>query len=197
MKTLVYFMETDYDATNSGRLSLEDARQFLVRCEILRAIASHTCTDIYHLKLSSFPFLLIVCDELQEWGRPTFREMKLGRGHSSGASEVVVQRCDLASGDFAAQLKYSEIDGPKKPQVLSKFEMFHKLLRAALDDSGRQLKFQWEIVGDKSYKFEFDSSRTAFQELSVTEGPKPITADLYRREEQQKESGAEIAAVRG
>ena len=78
MKNLVYFKETDYQVTftegysvnNNKSIYLEDARQFIIRKEILRAIASHDNEDIYHIKMNNFLFLLIVCDELQEWGRP-------------------------------------------------------------------------------------------------------------------------------
>ena len=67
MKWLVYFLESDYDLTQSKALKKEDARQFIIRREALRAIAIHTCPDIYHLRSNTFSFLLIICDDLQEW----------------------------------------------------------------------------------------------------------------------------------
>lgn len=179
MKTLVYFKETDYDTGSA--LGLEDARQFYIRSHMLRAVASHTCPDIYHLRISTLSFVLILCDELQEWGRPTFREMKLGLGQASGASEVVVNECDFSKGSFRARLKYK--GGPlDEKQVLSKFETFHRLLRAAIDDKKRDLKFGWEITGDRSYVFEYDSRRGPFQEMSLSRDGEPITSLLYGRD---------------
>ena len=74
-KKLTYFLETDF-APNKERLSCEDLRQFYIRKEILRAISGHTCPKIYHINLNTISFLLIFCDELQEWGRPRFKELK-------------------------------------------------------------------------------------------------------------------------
>lgn len=74
-KMLTYFLETDF-APNKENLSCEDLRQFYIRKEILRAICGHTCPKIYHIDLNTISFLLIFCDELQEWGRPRFKEIK-------------------------------------------------------------------------------------------------------------------------
>ncbi len=76
MKNLIYFLESDLDL--GSPFDQEDARQFSIRREILRAIACHTCTDIYHLYPNSLSFILILADELQIWERPTFKEIKGG-----------------------------------------------------------------------------------------------------------------------
>ena len=47
-KALVYFLESDYSHDKTSPLNNRDARQFLIRREILRAVSSHTCLDIYH-----------------------------------------------------------------------------------------------------------------------------------------------------
>lgn len=73
-KSLVYFLESDLCKDSRSPLEPEDARQFLIRREILRAIASHHCPDIYHLKFNTLSFLLYIVDELQEPGRPTLEE---------------------------------------------------------------------------------------------------------------------------
>jgi hypothetical protein len=41
------------------------AKQFVVRREILRSIANHTCQDIYHLQFNTLSFLLYITDEIQ------------------------------------------------------------------------------------------------------------------------------------
>lgn len=74
-KLLTYFLESDYSINEDYVFSTEDARQFYIRREILRSIASHTCRDIYHLDMLSFAFLLIVADDCQEWGRKRISEL--------------------------------------------------------------------------------------------------------------------------
>ncbi len=88
-KALVYFLESDLARDNYSTLSLEDARQFLIRREILRAMAAHTCQDIYHLRFDTLPFLLYIVDEIQCWGRPTLEELQhQATGISEGEAEI-------------------------------------------------------------------------------------------------------------
>ncbi len=75
-KSLVYFLESDLARDNARLLTKEDARQVLIRREILRAIAAHTCQDIYHLRFDTLSFLLYIVDEIQCWGRPTLEELQ-------------------------------------------------------------------------------------------------------------------------
>jgi len=74
-KLLTYFLESDYNINEDYTFSDEDCRQFYIRREILRSIASHTCEDIYHLYMNSFAFLLIITDDTQEWGRKYLSEL--------------------------------------------------------------------------------------------------------------------------
>lgn len=41
-------------------------------------MASHTCTDIYNIYLTTFSSVLFLCDELQEWGRKSWNELYSG-----------------------------------------------------------------------------------------------------------------------
>ena len=74
-KLLTYFLESDYNINEDYSFSGDDRRQFYIRREILRAIASHTCTDVYHMYMGSFAFLLIIADDMQEWGRKYITEL--------------------------------------------------------------------------------------------------------------------------
>jgi hypothetical protein len=169
LQTLVYFLETDYDTAARGELEEEDARQFQIRREILRAIASHTCTDIYHLRVNTLSFLLIMCDELQEWGRPTFGDMKLGQRPSDGRCEVLLGELDLKAGKLDASLKF--VDAADEKRVQSKFREFHKLLRPALDDDTRNIHFVWQIRDDTTnYRMVYDPKAEPFYELNCTKG---------------------------
>lgn len=170
MKTLVYFLETDYDDAPKGKLNLEDARQFFVRREILRAIAAHTCTDIYHLQINTLPFLLLVCDELQEWGRPTLRDMKLGYVGARRCVSVHIHECNFTTGEFRASVEYSG-KGSMKNRIMKKFQDFNKLMRAALKDETRKIKFSWEIITEEeTYEFTYDSKAGPFEELRAWHG---------------------------
>lgn len=75
-KALVYFLESDYCHDDWSLLTEEDARQFVIRREMLRAMADHTCPDIYHLRFNTLSFLLYLADEIQCWGRPTFKALQ-------------------------------------------------------------------------------------------------------------------------
>ncbi len=52
-RSLVYFLESDFSHDSWKALEREDCRQFLIRREVLRAVASHTCPDIYHLQFDT------------------------------------------------------------------------------------------------------------------------------------------------
>ena len=83
-KMLIYFIETDNNPDANYVFHNEDARQFYIRRDILRAITSHTCQNVYHIDVPTFPMLLFVCDELQEWGRKSWRNMYSGvNGHAA------------------------------------------------------------------------------------------------------------------
>jgi len=73
-RALVYFLESDFAHDGYKPLDNEDIRQFFIRREILRAIAAHTCQDIYHLTFNNLALLLYMVDEIQCWGRPTLEE---------------------------------------------------------------------------------------------------------------------------
>ena len=74
-KLLIFFMESDYSLHEDYTFEKEDVRQYYIRREILRAIASHTCEDVYQLNMCNMSFLLILCDESQDWGRKSLSNL--------------------------------------------------------------------------------------------------------------------------
>lgn len=78
-KLLLYFLESDFSMNEDYAFSEEDSRQFYIRREILRAIASHTCHDVYQLDATTFSFFLILCDDAQEWGRKYISELYIDK----------------------------------------------------------------------------------------------------------------------
>lgn len=82
-KTLVYFLETDFNINEDYYYDEQKVTQYYWRREILRAIAAHTCDEIYHMHSTTLSFLLIVCDDLQEWGRKSWNEIYNGQKEES------------------------------------------------------------------------------------------------------------------
>jgi hypothetical protein len=87
-KLLTYFLESDYNINEDYKFNREERRQFYIRREILRAIASHTCTDVYHLYMGTFAFLLIIADDTQEWGRKFITELYISSGDKYEPGEI-------------------------------------------------------------------------------------------------------------
>lgn len=170
-KNLTYFLETDYFVSKSN-LDSEDLRQFYIRKEILRSIASHTCPKIYHINLNTLSFLLILCDELQEWNRPNFEELR-------SKLEGETPKISLKEFDMNLNQKvhivfdYSEfikkISGDNKTYIIeNKFKTINCLLRTAKEDYNRKIDFKWEIFfADEKFFFVFDSHQNSFEILKV------------------------------
>lgn len=172
-KNLTYFLETDYSQPDV-QLSYEDIRQFHIRKEILRAIAGHTCSKVYHLELNTLSFLLILCDELQEWDRPNFDEFR--NKVSISEPEVILKEFSMINEQkIHIQLTYNEVFDEKyrKHLVYGRYKMLHNLLRSAKDDVKRKVHnivFIWDIIfKNKKFSLNFDSNRDPFELLQVKE----------------------------
>lgn len=171
-KKLVYFLETDY-GPDDNPLSDEDLRQFMIRREILRAICGHTCPKIYHLDLNTLSFLLILCDEIQEWNRPRLAEL-LDHRLDNFVPTNCIKKFDVTNGDsnkceVHIESNYGDMKfDPQKNKsllealVVKKFKNFNYLLRTAKDDTRRKIVFQWDILfSEISYSFKLDSDESA------------------------------------
>jgi hypothetical protein len=176
MKDLVYFKESDYKLDQSKYLDAEDARQFMMRREILRAIAAHSCNDIYHLKIGNFPFLLAVCDEMQEWGRPKLVDV-FKRGETS--TKLTINKFDERIVDyrvtfyFREESKASEIESENaKREVIgyciAKREKWLNVLRSAVGGKLREL----------TLKFEVEDATTAEKEIYTLHHPNPKDIEI-------------------
>jgi hypothetical protein len=158
MKSLTYFLESDYDMDDLKPLDYEDAKQCAVRREILRAIACHTCQEIYHIRPDTLGFLLILCDELQSWGRPTFREMMV-----PPAPMPIANLKKFSSQEVEYQLKLPGDEKDLCQRTKGIFRHFHKILRVAVD--APQRKFTCRItVKSKGglpdvYTFDFEAEK--------------------------------------
>lgn len=160
MKDLVYFKESDYELDKVKPLDSEDARQFMIRREILRAIAAHSCDDIYYLEIKNFPFLLTVFDEMQEWGRPRLVDI-FKRGESS--TELTIKRFDdkvvdykvTFALDFAKASKEEKQSAAEevKTYCMAKRNKWLNVLRSAVGGTKRDLVLNFEVEDRTSEKF--------------------------------------------
>lgn len=150
MRNLTYFLESDFDMDDLKPLDYGDARQCAIRREILRAIAGHTCEEIYHIRPDTLEFLLILCDELQSWGRPTFEEMR-----TTGALPVArLKEFNLTRVAFELDLPGDQIGLRTWAKAI--FRHFHKILRAAVDAPVRSFGCQATIKSSEGLADKYD-----------------------------------------
>jgi|GEM_PF-1429265 hypothetical protein len=146
VRALTFFLETDISQDDLKPLSNEDARQFVIRSEILHAIAAHTVPKVYHLGANTLPFLLVLCDDLQEWGRPTMSDMKAG--DLTGSARLVKLRIDIRKNrsDIRCAVVHKKWPYPAQGSHARRvFKVWHERLRPALDDTNRKMKLVWSI----------------------------------------------------
>lgn len=149
-RALVYFLESDFSHDPWKALSEEDCRQFLIRREILRAVASHTCPDIYHLRFDTLAFLLYVVDEMQCWGRPTFEELQ-NRPASLGNAEVTVKEFSANAIDIEIKTSAGHWDDELQKGMRAQIDRLHCMLRLAVDTpklAERHLGLHFRLFND-------------------------------------------------
>jgi len=173
-KKLTYFLETDYSDRNES-LSCEDLRQFYIRKEMLRSICGHTCPKIYHIDLNTLSFLLIFCDELQEWDRPRFNDLLKRKDSNNQKIEIrefsteKIEANEVTNIDVLSQYVDIDIDDGNKEFIKNnivrrKYRTLHYLLRSAKDDNLRKIKLKWEIkFKTQGFVYEFDSTKDSRQ----------------------------------
>ena len=174
MRALVYFLESDFSIDKYKLLDKDDAKQFLIRQTILRSIASHNCEDIYHLRGRNFPFLLMICDELQEWGRPRMEEVFKERIPETRVIIKKFDKVDSGSKKINLDVDYEiifscskKISKYEKDRMLAdvwsyfirKTEKYIKILRSARGGEYRSINFAFSVtdnVGGKNYAFKLE-----------------------------------------
>ncbi len=155
MKNLVYFLETDWSCDSHKPLDLQDAKQFLIRRNILRSIASHSNDNIYYLRIVEFPFLLRICDELHEQERPRLVEMferrEVGREVTveDFSEKSVHYKIAFSLEDFpqfASEETVRELGEEVKAEFQAKCQRIRRILRSAVGGEHRELRLTLEVV---------------------------------------------------
>lgn len=141
VKSLVYFLETDFSLDKRRPMKIEHARQFLIRQRILRAIASHNCDFIYHLKLD-LSFLLRIVDEMQEWNRPKLADLFI----KPPKVEFKIDEFNRCKIEYTIKFNESSTDPDNeedlhkniKDYFYRKIKKFIMILRSAVDGEKRK-----------------------------------------------------------
>jgi hypothetical protein len=122
----------------------EDARQFYIRREILRPIASHTCKDIYQNDALCFSFLLIICDDAQEWGRKNITQLYVNE-----KTDYEFAGVNIEVNDDSSEISISDRYSIAKKEIMQKLLIsyrkqcidYRNLFRDGQDTSNRNFNF--------------------------------------------------------
>jgi hypothetical protein len=161
-KSLEYFSESDFSIEGDYSHLEDDAKQFYIRREILRSIAIHTCFNVYHIKTNTFPFLLILCDELQEWDRRTFKDFYLKKQNIEYNVELDIDRLKENEVFICETLTINKITDYKIlfNRYIRQYEKYRKIFRDGLDTSHREFSFNKKIkTNNEEIIFEIDISK--------------------------------------
>ena len=162
-KMLLYFMEADNNLNDDYIYKHEDARQFYIRREILRAMASHTCRDIYQMELTTFTSLLFLCDEMQEWGRKSWKN--LYEGTSSKLSELILEKFNDKKIDYTEKIQMKNATSKQILNNISRiFEKQYILYKTTFRDGQYTAKRKFDI--HKKMELEIDKK---FRQISGLE----------------------------
>ena len=151
-KHLLYFLESDYSLNEDYMFDYEDSRQYYIRREILRAIASHTCHDIYQNDMLRFSFMLILCDDAQEWGRKSISELYV---RSANRYKYEGINCILNGDLYECKFcdKY-EVSTDSVKQVIESIkrmsDSYIKIFRDGQDTASRNFNFTRQVEIDVS-----------------------------------------------
>lgn len=166
-KLLIFFMESDYSLHEDYTFEKEDVRQYYIRREILRAIASHTCQDVYQMNMCTMSFLLILCDESQEWGRKSLPNLYTDEKAEYEFKDIDI---DLTSHPYQCRVqdyyKVKDKHVETLKTILKRFEdqsaNYRTLFRDGQDTAKRDFDFHRivEIEPSISKTFQVDLSIT-------------------------------------
>ncbi len=165
LRNLVYFLETDFSIDAYKPMKVEDAKQFLIRRNILRTIASHNNDNIYYESVLDFSFLLLLFDEVHEWARPRFLSMIEQKGLTT---YVTLKKLTPKNVHYLVEFK-SEKDDVLDTKRIKTFQLeilqyfirkcnkYLRVLRSAVKDTSK-MRLTLEVLDSvtptqKTYKY--------------------------------------------
>ena len=165
-RKLLFFREGEFALEEDYRFALEEVRQFIIRREILRAVATHTCPDIYFMSVTSPEALLFFCDEIQDWGRPRFQH--LYEGDVTGKPvKVTLKSYSESSVSWETVIKPDSLKDFAKIVFGIAYNLYTRL-RSAPDSRRRTFSLCWTCTFDSKdhpieTTFEFVNNRHTFR----------------------------------
>jgi len=180
-KTLIYFLETEFNVNEDYYYDSSESKQYYIRREILRAIASHTCVDIYHLNTTTLSFLLITCDDMQEWGRKRWIDFYKG---ANDKESIVTKLVKFTNEEVSIRETIKTIDEnnilTSLKIIYEQFERYKQIFREGQDTNLRNFNFtkifELEKNGGRIHRidnvsFGIPSDGNASLEINFTAAP--------------------------
>lgn len=178
-KLLLYFLESDFTINEDYRFNSSDVNQFYIRRDILRAIASHTCADVYQMNQNSFSFLLIICDDAQAWGRKGISELYVNKKSQYEFSGI---KFDAETSTWCISESYEVIEDLDAYNILNAFkhqcENYVVIFRDGQDTTNRNFNFIWNMT--------LKVKRSEFQVLFTAKKDEKIQIALKHLNEDQE-----------
>lgn len=192
-KMLLYFLESDFNLNDDYIYNTEDARQFYIRREILRSIASHTCTDIYNVKNTTFSSLLYLCDEMQEWGRKSWND--LYSNVNPGGVTLSIEKFDSESIEYKEVIK---MENAKEEDLIvdniarlytRQFETYQLIFRDGQYTNSRSFNMKKDITiiaaknaaQDNDFKITYNLLAKGANEFAIDASNSPIKKDTLTK----------------
>lgn len=145
-KLLLYFLESDFTINEDYTFKQNDVKQFYIRRDILRAIASHTCSDVYQMDQNSFSFLLIICDDAQTWGRKGISELYVNKKSQYDFKGI---NFEVENGTWRISDSYDINEDADANNVLTSFKRqcmnYMAIFRDGQETTNRNFNFIWNM----------------------------------------------------
>jgi hypothetical protein len=180
-RKLLYFKEGEFAIEEDYPFAVEEARQFALRREILRAISSHTCEGIYMINHLSIESLLFFLDELQEWGRPFFSDL-YGGTIKNPKHDIYLNQYDSTIIDWEVHTNELSIFQALY-WILNSSRNYINRFRPAPEAETRDFEFNWKIrwfFQDKEFNavYHFDKVSSSIKIKNITDS-KEYDITLY------------------
>ena len=164
-KMLLYFLESDFNLNDDYTYKEEDARQFYIRREILRAMAAHTCPEAYNVHLYTFSSLLFMCDELQEWGRKRWNDLYTGVSEDSTQLIIETFKKDRVDVSETVDMKTIQDQELVANNICSLFERQYSLYKTTFRDGQYTAKRDFDIY--KTMKLQLSNNGATVSEIEI------------------------------
>ncbi len=184
-KLLLYFLESDYSLNEDYTFDYEDSRQYYIRREILRPIASHTCGDIYQNDALCFSFLLIICDDAQEWGRKNISQLYVNDKTGYEFIDVKMNNLSINSSEISIDDEYQIGDKETLKTLLDSYRKqcmrYRNIFRDGQETSKRNFNFKRHLCikssigpGTTKYNISLEISKDNQTKILIKKDPDGI-----------------------